>query len=340
MKKLLTGITIGLGLLIGASIPISCAKDDAPEAPPVSNPPVSDDGNGNDNPQSSSPYIYKVYEYCPAPGQFINMMPVYTPGDSMQDILDKCTEAIGGEGEGGVSLGAFGGYITFGFDHAVENVEGAYDFRLWGNAIWDSTALMGGSAEPGIVMVSVDSNGNGLPDDEWYELAGSEYESPATVRNYSITYSRPVAGKEPEPDGNFITDSRYIKWRDSLGESGWLSKNVYHTQNYWPGWIDSDEITLSGTLLPPNAADIGTAGNNYVLSSYPFGYADNYPNSFADENSFDISWAIDKDGNHVKLQKIHFIRVYTALNQQCGWMGETSTEIFMGMDLHWPAFVE
>ena len=30
----------------------------------------------------------------------------------------------------------------------------------------------GGNSEPGIVLVSKDMNGNGLPDDEWYELAG------------------------------------------------------------------------------------------------------------------------------------------------------------------------
>ena len=43
--------------------------------------------------------------------------------------------------------------------------------------------LSGGSSEPGIVLVSKDTNGNGLADDEWYELAGSEYNSPATTKN-------------------------------------------------------------------------------------------------------------------------------------------------------------
>ena len=48
-------------------------------------------------------------------------------------------------------------------------------------------------------MVSVDVNGNGLPDDEWYELAGSEYQKPSTIKNYEITYYRPDEAKTPVP---------------------------------------------------------------------------------------------------------------------------------------------
>ena len=36
----------------------------------------------------------------------------------------------------------------------------------------------------------------------------------------------------------------------------------------------------------------------------------------------------------VHLPGVDFIRVYTALNQYCGWIGETSTEIFMARDMH------
>ena len=34
-----------------------------------------------------SPYISKVYEYCPAPGQFINTMPEYADGDTYADDI-------------------------------------------------------------------------------------------------------------------------------------------------------------------------------------------------------------------------------------------------------------
>ena len=75
-------------------------------------------------------------------------------------------------------------------------------------------------------------------------------------------------------------------------------------------------------------------GTYYVLYSYPWGYADNHPNEFTDLNSFDISWAVDKQGNHVDLPGADFIRVYTGVRQYCGWLGETSTEVSRAQDLH------
>lgn len=43
-----------------------------------------------------SPYISRVYEYCPAPGQFINEMPRYEDGDTYESILQKAEESISG----------------------------------------------------------------------------------------------------------------------------------------------------------------------------------------------------------------------------------------------------
>ena len=47
-----------------------------------------------------------------------------------------------------------------------------------------------------------------------------------------------------------------------------------------------------------------------------------------------MGWAIDDDGNPVKLASIDFVKVYTAMNQWCGWVGETSTEVAGAIDLH------
>ncbi|MDE7096891.1 MAG: cell surface protein, partial [Muribaculaceae bacterium] len=105
-----------------------------------------------------SPYISKVYEYHPAPGQFVNEMPRYEEGDTYADILQKAEESISGTNDIMITLGGFGGYVTFGFDHSVINVPGDYDFRIWGNSFYELTdsSRKGGSAEPGIVMVSYD----------------------------------------------------------------------------------------------------------------------------------------------------------------------------------------
>jgi len=271
-----------------------------------------------------SPYLARVYEYMPAPGQFTNAMPAATTDDTPETMAAKAEAALANNAGGMVCLGAWGGYIVFGFDHPVTNSLNDYDFRITGNASYASyakdTSRKGGAAEPGIVMVSYDANGNGLPDDPWYELAGSEYNSPATVHRYAVTYTR--------PDG--LAD---IPWTDNRGGSGVVPRNSFHQQDYFPLWAP-DQLTFTGSLLAPNAVDEGENGqHSFILYSYDYGYADNHPNK-TDGCKFCIRWAVDNNGNPVNLPAIHFVKVYTAVQQVCGWIGETSTEITGAEDLH------
>lgn len=283
-----------------------------------------------------SPYISKVYEYSPAPGQFVNKMPWYDLGDTADDMRRKAEEAISGTTNELISLGAYGGYVVFGFDHTVVNVDGEKDFMILGNAFYDDNdnGERAGSCEPGIVEVSVDANGNGIPDDEWYELAGSDYNSPLTLHGYSIIYNAPVEGKAPVPSGRYITDAEYIGWSDSEGATGFVAKNIDNTQSYYPLWTDAPTLTFSGSRLPQNAEDLFGNGSYYKLQSFGWGYVDNHPDMLTDLNSFDIGWAVDRYGVPVKLPGVDFIKVYTAINQYCGRIGETSTEVGHGRDLH------
>ncbi len=285
-----------------------------------------------------SPYISRVYDYHPAPGQFINEMPRYEEGDTYEAILQKAEESISGTNDIMISLGGYGGYVTFGFDHTVMNIPGEKDFRIWGNCFYEllQPDKKGGSSEPGIVMVSYDTNCNGIPDDEWYELAGSEYNSPLTLHDYSITYFPPDPARDIIADeDNSLSDIHYIRWTDSYGAEGYMAKNIFHNQEYYPEWLDHDAaMTFHGSILAPNGVDISGNGSYYVLYSYPWGYVDNHPNEYPDLNSFDISAAVDSDGNPVNLPGADFIRVYTGINQHCGWLGETSTELSRAQDLH------
>ena len=284
-----------------------------------------------------SPYTARVYEYRPAPGQFVNTMPIYEDGDTEETMRQKAEDDLVNDVM--VSLGSYGGYVTFGFDHTVVNVPGKKDFYIKGNAFYSDIPAykdkQGGSAEPGIVMVAFDRNGNGrADDDEWYELAGSEHGKPSTTRGYEITYSRPDGHTPVRDMTGMLTDTVYIPWRDNMGGKGYVAKNMYHTQDYYPKWIGDSVMTFKGTLLAPNGVDESRRGTYYVLYAYPWGYVDNHPNDKTDLCSFDISWAVDRQGSPVHLPGADFIRVYTGVRQCCGWLGETSTELSRAQDLH------
>lgn len=286
--------------------------------------------------------ITKVYEYVPAPGQFVNKMPEYEPGDTEEIMRRKAEENLSAVSTIGVSLGAYGGYITFGFDRTVMNIKGQRDFEVYGNSFYSSGEAKGGSNEPGIVMVSFDANMNGIPDDDWYELAGSEYYKKETIKEYEIAYFKPDPDKIPTPDNEYVylNDTTYIRWESSQKDYGYISKNIYHDQSYWPLWVENKTITFKGTKLADNYYVIeGGSSTQYIQQAYDWGYVDNHPNSAEDKNgnklcSFDIDWAVDKKGNKVRLPGVDFIRVYTGVNQYCGWLGETSTEIYGAKSLH------
>ena len=265
----------------------------------------------------TSAFIFAVDEYVPAPGQFVNTMPQYEDGDDAAAMAQKCTEAIANNNGGTVSLGGYGGYITFHFDHSVKNVAGEYDLLINGNA-------NGSSAEAGIVMVSQDTNNNGLPDDQWYELSGSADVDDAAnvIYGYQCTYTYAAMSNIP--------------WTDNMGNSGTIDRNAFNTQEYFPLWLkDKGTLTFFGTRLPDNAHDTSGNGTYWVLDAFRYGYADNKPNTDTEGNSFKIDWAVDPvTRTPVSLQYIDFVRVYTALNQKAGWLGETSTEITGAKDLH------
>ncbi len=258
----------------------------------------------------------RVYDYTPAPGQFIgDKYSATIPAEACAVALERleCGQYI--------SLGGFGGYIVVGFDHSVTNTVG-YDFAVGGNSF--ST-----SSEPGIVWVMQDENGDGKPNDTWYELAGSETGKSTTLRNYCVTYFRP-SGAEMS-----------VQWVDNMGGSGEIAYlPTYHKQPYYyPEWIDADSYTLSGTRLEARNYDKYGNGAMWIQPPYDWGYADNYSavdrlsegegsESTAMPNGFDISNAIDHSGKSIALDFVDFVKVQTACNTSSGWLGENSTEIF------------
>ena len=282
-----------------------------------------------------SPYISRVLEYNPAPGQFVNTMPQYEEGDTYTTMLQKVEESIAGTNRTLISLGAWGGYVTFAFDHSVVNSPKQADFLIEGNSFYASATSKGGSSEPGIVMVSIDINQNGLPDDPFYQLAGSEYATPNTLHHYSLTYYRTPADHTPQPDKkNSLTDTTYIRWTDNQKQAGYLHKNTFHTQEYFPQWLADSALTFTGTRLPDNAYDPNGKGAYWIQQPFEYGYADCHPNDSIARCSFDIDWAVTDEGKPIYLPCADFVRVYTGVFQQCGWTGEISTEISHARDIN------
>jgi hypothetical protein len=259
--------------------------------------------------RNSSKWIARAAEYRPAPGQFINEAFCGTP---------EAAERIVGPAPGTLSLGGFGGYVVFMFDHTVVNGDGA-DFVILGNSF-------SGSSEPGVVRVAFDDNGNGLPDDAWYELTGEDHGLPTTLHGYSTTYSRPSQTVSAEA----------IAWEDNSGNHGETPVVPAHRQSYWPSFVgEAATLTFTGTRLGGLASQ--SESGQWVARAAGRGYADNYSDDYDEAaggdpdtrggNKFDISNAADASGRPVHLRGIDFIKVYTATCESLGIVGETSTEV-------------
>jgi hypothetical protein len=227
--------------------------------------------------------------------------------------------------------------VVFEFDQAVENHPQnpfGVDFKIFGNPQpnW---------AEPAVVYVMKDENENGQADDTWYILAGSDYWFSSSIQNYEVSYTNP--GGENAAD---------IPWIDNQGMSGFIFANSVHTQNYYPladsfPAINPESYSLSGSYIyqlmdstnpgfvQSRQRAFGYADNN-LRGSAPYTVPDN-PYTPEKENSggdaFDISWAVDENGNYIFLDEIHFVKVQNAVQANAGWLGEISTEITGAADV-------
>lgn len=269
----------------------------------------------------SSNRVARVYDFTPAPGQYVNENYTATT------MEEACAYAAARMKDGVyVSLGGFGGSVTVGFDHSIAN-DGDYNFAI-------KEASYTNYSEPGIVWVMQDENGDGLPNDTWYELKGSEYGLDCTVQDYAVTYYRPSA------------PAMAVSWTDNHGGSGSIDYlSAYHKQDYYyPLWVKEDRYTLRGTRLEARNYDQSGRGTYWINPDYGWGYADNHSQTdmlpdcatglTKGWNHFRISDAVTFDGKPANLQYIDFIKVQTGLNTKSGWLGEVSTEVMDVVDFN------
>ncbi|MBR1520025.1 MAG: cell surface protein [Bacteroidaceae bacterium] len=274
---------------------------------------------------SSQSLVNQVYEYMPAPGHQVNGYSIVGDfihdGATMEEACEVALEHF--RKQYSVSLGAQGGYLIAGFDHSVENSGGDYDLVIRGNPF-------SYQSEPGIIWVSQDVNGDGLPNDTWYELAGSEYGTENSVCEYAITYYKPSRPQSATP------------WKDNFGNTGIVPyMTLWNTHAYyWQDWVGGTEHTYFGTRLK----DTHTYSSGYTME-YPFdwGYADNLGSDYFKNPNFDaekpmgyfkISRAKTWDGQDANLQYIDFVKVQTAQTGYSPNLGDISTEVYCIYDYH------
>ncbi|MDD3079358.1 MAG: hypothetical protein PHH37_09690 [Paludibacter sp.] len=253
---------------------------------------------------SDSEYITRIFEYVYGPGQYSKIA-------QMNDTLNF----IGNPDDktGWLYLGGFGGYVVAGFDHNIANHDSA-DFEVY--------ALQGIMPEPAVVYVMQDVNGDGLPNETWYELKGNQFEN--SKKNYWVKYYKA------------INDSSNITWLDSDGTRGELicGYGATNSSGWWWPETPGDSITLYGTCLPDSYENNPVNGVQYWTvpkDRFTWGYAENnygtdYDSSIG-ANKLDISNAVDSLGNSVYLTDIRFIKVQTGVFQQAGWTNEVSSEV-------------
>jgi len=265
---------------------------------------------GDKTPGKSSAYITTVYQYVYAPGQHS----MWANKEDISNFIGEPTDS-----KNFVYLGGFGGYIVAGFDHNVTNGDG-FDFEV--------IALKGASPEPGIVYVMSDTNGDGLPNDTWYELKGNQFAN--SKRHYWVRYYKAASSNSN------------ITWKDSEGSKGELKSGyglTYSAGWWWPA-TTTDSITFNGTRLPDSYVNTSTSSTQLwtvPATLFTWGYVKNLTGTDYDSalgaNKFDIANAVDSLGNSVNLPHIRFIKIQTAVFQQAGWLNEVSTEVRGAKDL-------
>ncbi|MDR3123427.1 MAG: hypothetical protein LBU16_06565 [Treponema sp.] len=222
------------------------------------------------------------FDYCPAPGELLGVQPPIDLSDfaTEETVRQKSEDKLrgrdllaGGDYDGW-SLGDCGGYVIFGFDHSVDRRPAGGELYIKGNAPDD-----GSEDEPGVVWVMQDSNGNGKPDDVWYELRGEAYSQNYNVHRYALTWFRPYIKGGVSHAG----------WADNRGRTG------FHYSAAFPFSIKGASVTFVLSHLEYHDLD------------YSAGYVDIYKC-----DTFNIADAAQADGSPIDLAYIDFVKAQSA----------------------------
>jgi hypothetical protein len=217
----------------------------------------------------------------------------------------------------GWSLGAIGGYF----------VQSLTDKEAASGVVDGGGNAFGTWFEPGVGWLQEDNNGNGVPDEMWYEVKGAsdmdEVSRSLITRRYAITWA--FMEMDAGPVVNEYGQTIYpVCWVDCKGRSGRMGAG-------WPkDWgVEGDWVTYTCTII----GDDGDIANGHYsgkalhqrmvfdqAAGHYWGYADTH------YTYFHVDTAMDAAGNPVTLNNVRFLKVQTAEFRYGGVFGELSTE--------------
>jgi hypothetical protein len=216
----------------------------------------------------------------------------------------------------GWSLGTIGGYAVWTDTHREVYGVGGNEFGTW--------------FEPGIVWLQEDNNGNGVPDEMWYEIKGPndlvDKYRPYITRRYANTWWD-VDGAGSAVLNEFDQIMRSICWADCKGRSGLM-------RGGWPSdWgVTGDWATYTCTLIGDDGDISNGTGVAEGVTLTRFGLYDEEVGHYlgyvdAPHSAFYIDSAMDAAGNRVTLTNVRFVKAQTAMFKYGGIFGEYSTEV-------------
>lgn len=289
---------------------------------------------------AQSPFAAAVIEYAPAPGQFVN-----------DPLFNNASAAVGRPYAGGfddpgnsslVTLGGFGGSLVLAFDHTVLD-DAANPFGLdaivYGNAFWVSGNPNRRWAEPAVIEISRDVNGNGLADDAWFLIPGSHLSAPGVPWATQTWDDAWADATWPPADPDWLPPGAAGVW----ATSGWLLPpavfGTFVIENpHGPaattegiyGYADCSPTLKLGDTNGDNLIDdpLATPEDFYTRPDNPFRVG--LTPGCGGGDAFDIAWAVDPaTGAPAQLDGFDFLRLRTAVNLvvMSPPLGESSPEI-------------
>jgi len=290
----------------------------------------------------STPFATTILDYTPAPGQFINHPAFSDPMHALGAPIGGGTSAPNNIEV--VSLGGFGGSITLGFAQTIyDDPRNPYglDAIVFGNAFWVGGDPTRRFAEGGIIEISRDVNGNGIPDDPWYVIRGPSLPTPPAAAAFTQHWDNDPNTPIPPANLAWYPDPiAYPHIPDGYSTSGYLlpaafqSIPLVHPDGVTAlvevhyGYADLSPVLVLGDLTGNNIVDDPsmTPEQFYTRPDNPFLVGVDPGSGGGD--AFDIAWAVNPvTGEPANLDGFDFIRISTGANSIFGIFGEISTEI-------------